>query len=235
MGEQYQVQLEQFSGPLHLLLELIQQQKLDITQVSLSAVAEQFLAYVQPGHGQLDPEVAADFLVVAAKLMLIKSRALLPEFTEQTEEEASELERQLKLYREFQLASEKLEAMVAQRRFSYPRQLPTRSLVPRFSPPPNIAPAGLAASFASLVAGLKAIVRLPLKAMQRVQTVAERLQQLVLLVAERTKLTFSQMLGDPGSRVERVLSFLALLEMVKQSAVQVQQAEHYGEIHISRT
>ena len=231
---EYQVQLEQFNGPLHLLLELIQEQKLDIAQVSLAAVAEQFLAYVQPGHAELDPEVAADFLVVAAKLMLIKSRALLPEFIQQTEEEASELEQQLKLYREFVAASERLAAMIARRQFSYARQLPTRMLVPRFAPPPNVALSGLAVAFRALAAGLQAIVSLPQRAMQRVQTVAERLQQLVALVAERSKLTFSQMLGDPGSRVERVLSFLALLEMVKQSAVEVRQAEHYGEIHISR-
>jgi segregation and condensation protein A len=230
---EYKVELEQFSGPLHLLLELIQERKLDITQVSLAEVAEQFLTYVQQQAG-MDPEVAADFLVVASRLMLIKSRALLPEFSAQTEEEANELEQQLKLYREFVAASQVLEQMIASRQFTYGRQLPTRLLEPRFSPPAALSAAGLATAYAAVVAGLQAFIRLPQRAMQRMQTVAERLQQLIVLVAERAKMTFTSLLGNPASRIERVLNFLALLEMVKQSAVQVQQVEHHGEIHISR-
>jgi Lrp/AsnC family transcriptional regulator for asnA, asnC and gidA len=62
----------------------------------------------------------------------------------------------------------------------------------------------------------------------------KKMEQLIVLVAERAKMTFTSLLGNPASRIERVLNFLALLEMVKQSAVQVQQVEHHGEIHISR-
>ena len=230
---EYQVKLEQFSGPLQLLLELIQERKLDITQVSLAAVAEQFVQYVQ-AQEHVDPEVAADFLVVAARLMLIKSRALLPEFSAQTEEEASELEQQLKLYREFVRASLVLEDIIASRHFTYGRQLPTKMLEPRFAPPTGLTATILARSYSAMLAGLQAFFILPKGALRRVQTVADRLQQLLKMVAERSSLTFSQLLGDPASRVERVLNFLALLEMIKQSAVQVQQHEHHGEIHISR-
>lgn len=234
MAAEYTVRLEQFEGPLHLLLELIGARQLDITQLSLAAVAEQFWQTVQAA-GELDPEVAADFLVVASKLVLIKSRTLLPEFSAAVEEEASELERQLKLYREFVEASKLLGQMALAGRFTYPRRLSVAALTPTFSPPPAVQPSILAAAFVRLRQGLEPALRLPRQVMERVKTVAERLRELLALVSRRAELTFSQLTGSRVSRTERIISFLALLELVKRAAVEAQQLEHFGEISIVRT
>lgn len=233
MAAEYTVRLEQFEGPLHLLLELIGARQLDITQLSLAAVAEQFWQTVQDA-GELDPEVAADFLVVASKLVLIKSRTLLPEFSAEVEEEASELERQLKLYREFVQASEKLKEMALAGCFTYPRRLSVASLTPRFSPPPGVETSTLASAFARLRQSLEPAMRLPKQVMERVKTVAERLRELMALVSRRVEVTFSQLTGSRGSQTERIISFLALLELVKRAAVEAQQLEHFGEISIVR-
>lgn len=227
----YEVKLEQFTGPLHLLLELIQERKLDITTVSIAQVAEQFLNYLQT-QPAIDPEVAADFLVVAAKLMLIKSRALLPEFSAQAEEEASDLERQLKLYREFVEASKILEQIIKQGKFTYPRPANVRLWQPRFSPPVNIQASWLQHAFEQSQRQIRAFLAIPKKVMIKVKTVAERFSELLKLITKRSQLTFSQLLNNRQSRIERVLNFLALLELVKQAVVEVKQHEHHGEILI---
>src|SRR3989338_3373250 len=90
------VKVEQFEGPLTLLLELIDDQKLDITQVSLATVADQYLAYIH-AQPKWDPDELADFLVVAAKLLLIKSKVLLPNLDLGEEEDTLALEQQLKM------------------------------------------------------------------------------------------------------------------------------------------
>lgn len=229
----YEVKLEQFTGPLHLLLELIQERKLDITTVSIAEVAEQFLKYLQ-NQPVIDPEVAADFLVVAAKLMLIKSRALLPEFNAQAEEEASDLERQLKLYREFVEASKVLEQIIKQENFTYPRPANVRLWQPCFSPPANFQAIWLQKAFMQTQRQIQAFLTIPKKVMVKVKTVAERFSELLKLIKTRSQLTFSQLLNNRQSRIERVLNFLALLELVKQAVVEVKQHEHHGEILIKQ-
>src|SRR3990167_7246611 len=112
------IKLEQFEGPLDLLLTLIEEQKIDITQVSLSQVTEQFLQYVSTARG-MHPEELADFLVVAAKLLFIKSKTLLPSL--HIEEEDGDLEKQLKMYKLYYDASQRIQAMLAQRRYSFSR------------------------------------------------------------------------------------------------------------------
>ena len=99
----YEVKLEQFSGPLDKLLELIEARKLEVTTVSLAEVTEDFLAFLKQEGGEIHPGILADFLVVAAKLVLIKSKMLLPDLTLTEEEEGDikDLEARLLIYREF--------------------------------------------------------------------------------------------------------------------------------------
>jgi len=104
-----QIQIEKFSGPLDLLLKIVEQEDLDITQISLAKIADEYLRYLEkPGH--IDPEDMADFLLVAAKLLVIKSRALLPNLAPEEEQEISELEAQLRMYKEFVEAARALGA-----------------------------------------------------------------------------------------------------------------------------
>src|SRR5262245_24863161 len=105
----YEVRLEQYSGPLDKLLELIEEKKLEPTQVSLAAVTADFISYVEKLEQEkdVDPGVLADFVVVAARLLVIKSKVLLPglELTEEEKVDIADLENRLKIYQEFKLAS----------------------------------------------------------------------------------------------------------------------------------
>src|SRR5664280_991792 len=98
----YQIKTEQFEGPMDLLLQMTEEQKLDITRVSLAKTAYQYLQYIANTQN-ITLEHLADFLSVASRLILIKSKALLPmlEFTEEEEEEIKDLEYQLAQYKKF--------------------------------------------------------------------------------------------------------------------------------------
>ena len=114
--ETYKVQLESWQGPLDLLLQLIESQEMDITKVSLATVADQFIAYMN-ANPNLKLEETADFLVVAAKLIYIKSKALLP--TLEIEDEGIDLEKQLKMYKEYLEASKKIQKILHKKKFCF--------------------------------------------------------------------------------------------------------------------
>ena len=102
----YTIKIQKFEGPLDLLLQLIEQEELDITEISLAHITEQYLEYLATIE-ELYPDELADFLVVATKLLLIKSHMLLPELTLEDEDEES-LTRQLQLYKKYVEAARRL-------------------------------------------------------------------------------------------------------------------------------
>src|SRR3989338_9742197 len=114
----YAVKFEQFEGPLDLLLSMIEGEKLDITKVALSKIAEDYLKIVQ--GATLPAEEVADFLLVASKLLLIKSQALFPNLA--VEDEGPALESQLRLLKLYHDASKNIEAMIKKQNFVYFRQ-----------------------------------------------------------------------------------------------------------------
>ena len=111
----YKIKLEQFEGPLDLLLQLIEKEDLNINQISLARIADEYINYVN-SRKNIPLDELSDFLLVASKLLYIKSKSLLPylEWNE-AEDEAIELEEQLKLYREFLDASQKVESLIKQK------------------------------------------------------------------------------------------------------------------------
>src|SRR3990167_8461875 len=102
--------IEKFEGPLGLLLQLIEKEEMDITEIYLAKIADQYIDYIRNSKS-IEPEEMADFLVVAAKLFLIKSRALLPFLQGEVEQEIQDFENQLKMYKEFLEAAKKVHAI----------------------------------------------------------------------------------------------------------------------------
>ncbi len=227
----YEVALDQFSGPLQLLLELIEGEKLPITEVSLGKVTEDYLAYVNT-H-EVPAEELADFLVVATRLLLIKSRAILPQAVAE-EEDAGNLTEQLRMYKRFVDAAEKLEAIYLSASVLFPRE---RSVVPRrreFLPPPSVTPASLREAFRSLRKRLEPFFALKQTSLERVVSVQERMRQLRDAFVERSNMMFHDMIGAASSKVEIVVSFLALLELMKQRVLTAVQGESFAQIAIRR-
>lgn len=227
----FEIQHDKFSGPLQLLLELIEQEKLPITDVSLARVTEDFLRHVDDNDVQTDE--LADFLVVATRLLLIKSRAILPDaMPAEAEEEAGDLAGQLRMYKRFVEAS-----TVVESRFDAGAILFARDRVPvvretGFSPPPSATPAALAESMRALLKRLAPFFALKQTTLERVASVQERMEQLRGAVLERARMAFHEIVGPASSRVDVVVSFLALLELMKQRVVRASQGDTFHEIVI---
>ena len=221
-----------FVGPLALLLELIESKQLPITMVSLAEVADQYLERMRLLTG-MNSEILADFLVTAARLLLIKSRALLPRPSEepQAEDDAEDLERRLLEYRIFRDAAEGLRELEESGRRSYPRQAPT---TPLQSPDPPLAPIRPEELRAALVRMLKAMDPNPEPVAVRAQiSVKERIEQLVALLSARGRATFSEV---SGATVESIVAtFLAILELLRRGLLRAQQDVAFEEISISLT
>ena len=226
--------VEHFEGPLDLLLQLVEKEDLDISTISLAAVAEQFVAHVKETPN-LPLEDVADFLVVAAKLMYLKSKLLLPSLMDQELEEGPSLEEQLRRYRAFIAASKELNRMWnadAQAFQRVPRPIRRRDVM--FAPPDGVTLTLLNGVIQRIVSKIEPLIRLPNAAIERVISIQEKLNHLLRRVREIFKTTFHSFVGTNASRGDVIVSFLALLELTKQRFVSVAQDELFQDIMIEK-
>ena len=227
----YSIKLQQFEGPLDLLLQLIEQKQLDISQVSLSTVTEQYMSMLRQVQ-EINPEELADFLVVAAKLLLIKSRLLIP--TLQTEEEETDLEQQLKIYREFYEASKLLHKMILKRRFLFSRERPAIAIEPVFNPPATLTRDRLRELFMDVLQQIEPVVALPKQLAFRTVSIQEKIESLRQHIYTQATINFRSLLSTSKDKTEVIVTFLALLELVKQRIVAVVQKNTFSDIEIRR-
>jgi segregation and condensation protein A len=234
------VQLEIFEGPLDLLLYLVKKEEVDIHEVNLTKIATQFIEYVQLMK-ELDLDIAGEFLVMAATLMYIKSRELLPknqqmEAPEDEDEEDPrwELIRQLVEYRKFKDAAAKLQERELLQEQVYAR-VPGR---PEFTAEPA-APQKPEVSIFDLVNAVSSILK---RFGQRTQTrdvfeekwtVSEKIEMIGSLLRQKSRMRFSELFEEAMHRSEIVVTFLALLELIRMKHLRVTQEEAFAEIEIS--
>lgn len=229
--EGYTVQLDEYSGPLDLLLQLIEEQQMDITKVSLAAVADQFIVYMQQMQN-LNPEEVADFLVVVAKLLYIKSKALLP--TIDLEDDGIDLEKQLRLYKEFVAASKKIHALVTDGKYNYVREKYPEELKQGFHPPEGLTAPQLGLLFAKVLKRLEPIFVLPKRVIEKTVNIHEKIQHIKDIILREASISFARVISDAGSKTEKIVSFLAMLELVKQRMISVEQEKLFDDIIIKR-
>ncbi len=232
------IKLEKFEGPLSLLLKLIEKEKLDITEVSLAKIADQYINYVH--HNEIRVEEMADFLVIAARLLFIKSKALLPFLLPEEEEEVDDLEQQLKMYKEFVEASEVIKKMIGKRKFMFARDINKggKRLVAGisnvFSPPKNITSKDLCAIFNEILERLRPSEKLKEKKIEDNVSIEDKISHIQDMLLNRFKLTFSRVLERANSKTEVIVSFLAILELMRQRQIVLNQDKLFGEIVIKR-
>jgi segregation and condensation protein A len=230
----YRFQLEQFEGPLDVLLGLIEKEKLDITQVSLAQITDQFLEYIDQNEN-INLEQLSAFLSVATRLILIKSRALLPilTFTEEEEESIQDLEEHLRLYQLFREQAKKLEEMIALNNRSYTREsfLGLKSI---FYPPKEIDADDLKDSLMGIIGSLEPIVSLPERELKTIISLEERMLEFKSALTERVVSSFHELLGSTSERLDVIISFLALLELVKQRYLSARQSRVASNIELTR-
>lgn len=218
----------QFSGPLDLLLNLIEEQELDINDIALSQVTEQYLRYLDSMETK-KPEELADFLVMAARLLLLKSKKLLPVFEE--EEEGPSLAEQLRLYQLFAAAAKRLNKRWADKFKSSFRFEPPRRPA-EFAPPKNFTLENLHESMVKLLQRIKPLEPLPQARIDRTISLKEKIAEIRQLLTANGSASFSQALRHSQNKTEIIIGFLALLELVKQRSVTLKQRGAFNEILI---
>ncbi len=228
----YKVKIEQFEGPLDLLLQLIEHDKLDITELSLAEVADDYLKYVNTSPS-IRPEELADFLVVAAKLILLKSKQLMPNLILE-DEEGLDLETQLKMYREFVEASKKIHKMIRTGRWAYGRERSPLGEVVGFFPPKDIEVGELESMYQRVLKRLEPFIALPKEALQKTVSIAEKIDQIRSMITRQAKSKFSEVLKSAKNKTEVIVSFLALLELTKQHIVETSQEKLFEDITIEK-
>jgi segregation and condensation protein A len=229
---QLELHLDTFDGPLELLLLLIEQHRLPITQVSLAQVADQYLAQVH-ALPQLDPDLLADFLSIAGKLLLLKSRALLltEEPDAEAEEVASDLADRLVTYRVFRAAAEYLRDLEQHGQRTYPSlREPLASLGP--GPLSPLEPVALLNVWRRFIEqDSRGSERLDVPLLVRA-TVEERRATILDAMREQPMLSFRTLAGDTADLV--IATFLAVLELFRRGLVHLEQRSLFGDLLLLR-
>lgn len=230
----FNFELEKFSGPLDLLLQLIEQEELDVSQVSLAKVTDQYLAYLD-ASADLPANELADFLVVATKLLVIKSKILLPQMADDEEDSAEQLEAQLRMYKEYLEASKNIEALITGTKRTFAKERLPIDFRPKFSPPMNLGANDLNLIFEEIIKRLDYISSLPEKIMERVVSLKEMVGNIRQKLGDVKKIGFKQLLNEANSKSEVVVCFMALLELIKSGEAVVNQKGIFDEIEIEKT
>ena len=225
----FMVKQEVFEGPLEVLLNLVEQRKLHINDIGLSKVTDDFLNYAK-SFTDFPIAEAAQFAYIASTLLLIKSKALLPQLSLSREEEESieDLQSRLKLLQRFRALS-----VYVRRRFGEsPMYLPLeRKVIPIFAPPKEMTPSLLLQMVRSVLSAIPKPETLAKVAIKKVISLEHMIESLKERVTTALRMSFKEFSGvHKGERVNIIVGFLAMLELVKDGLIQATQDERHGDI-----
>jgi len=231
----YQITLPVFEGPYDLLLQLIEREKLDISSVSLARVTDQFLAHLSEVE-QLQPAELADFLTVGSRLVLIKSRLLLPRppaaGDEEEEDPGEALARQLREYKRFKEAAAQLRTIEESDHRTFWRDAPPPELGRRLS----LEELDISGLLQAAMAALGALPPPPPVPAGVVVPFTLTIQDQIGLIREATaggrSVTFQSLVRGATYRLEIIVTLLAVLELIKRRQIAVAQSALFGEIEL---
>lgn len=236
----YELSVEQYKGPLDKLLELIEGKKMEVTRFSLVAVTGEFLTYIEElkkkekeDERGATSQLLADFLVIASRLLLIKSKALLPALplSEEEEGEIFDLETRLKIYQEIKNSQLLIRNNWSVLPNMWSREfLMTREAV--FYPPAGIKADDLKSSIMKLVGELEKIFKPVATLRKEIINLKAKIEEIISRLTE-VPLKFNDISGGRG-RNELVALFLAVLHLIKEQLVDVEQESRFGEILIAK-
>jgi segregation and condensation protein A len=232
MSLEYQIKLEQFEGPLELLLDLIEKRKLFINEISLAQIADDYVAHLK-NFEKLPVDFVSNFLMVASTLILIKSKSLLPtlSLTPEETQDIAELEARLKEYqriRELSLHVKKLFGA----NMLFPKGQ-TRQRETLFVPSAEIDTPSIFVSIRDVIARFPKKVALPKVIVKKVISIDEMMSRLTDRITSNLKMSFREFAGvGKEEKVNVIVSFLAMLELVKQGVLAVTQNSHGDDIHM---
>lgn len=236
MGEDvsFRVKTNHFEGPLDLLLALIEKRKLHISEISLARIADDYLEYIEQME-EFPVRDTAHFLVVASTLVLIKSRSLLPtlSLTEEEEETIGDLEIRLKTYQYIRSLGKHIHGRFGER-VLFAREIP-RTFEPVFTPTQEITQESLLQAIQSVIQHLPRAETIPQVVVRKAVSLEEMMENLSERISRALSLSFKEFshMGK-GEKVDVVIGFLAILELVKRGLIDVSQEEQFGDIQMER-
>ena len=227
----FKIKTEVFEGPLDLLLSLIEKRKLFINDIALSKVADDYIAYLQSLE-KFPIADSADFLVIASTLLLIKSRSLLPNLnlTEDEQKDIGDLEKRLKIY-------QRIKELSIHIKNNFGKDIiftaEPRKAIPVFSPDQTMTKENILNAILSVIKALPKIENIPKAVVKKVMSLEEMISNLTERIQSGIRLSFREFAKvGKEERVNVIISFLAMLELIKQGVVNVRQNNQFEDIEI---
>ena len=242
--EQYKIKQGTFEGPLELLLSLIEQKKLFVNEVSLAEVTNDYISYIKSLSDVPSEKHIADvsyFILISATLILIKSKSLLPNLslTDDETEKITDLETRLKLYKIIKNASIEISNNFGTKIIFMPNERIWSE--PIFSPDPTITPLNISSSILEVVAHLpKKAEKIPEVEVKKIINIDEIINSLTDRIQNAMNLSFKEFTRASGAgnqeeaKVHIIISFLAMLELVREGIIDVIQNSSFGDIEINK-
>lgn len=228
----FRIQTEVFEGPLELLLQLIEKRKLFINDVSLAQVTDDFIDHVKAVE-QFPMKQAAQFILIASTLLLLKSKSLLPTLNLTSEEEGSieDLEQRLKTYKYFQELSHGIDVLFGTT-IIFPKNQ-TKIIDPIFSPQKEFTPSLAFESISNVIHHLPKKKSIPQISVKRVVSLEDTIQSLTDRMQKTLRMSFREFAQhEKAEKIDVIIGFLALLQLVKEGVIIVNQTEHFNDIYM---
>jgi len=228
----FRIQTEVFEGPLELLLQLIEKRKLFINDVSLAQVTDDFIDHVKAVE-QFPMKQAAQFILVASTLLLLKSKSLLPTLSLTSEEEESieDLEQRLKTYKYFQELSRGVDALFGTT-IIFPKNQ-TKITDPIFSPQKEFTIEEALDSVTNVIHHLPKKKSVPQISVKKIVSLEHTIQSLTDRMQKTLRMSFREFAQhEKAEKIDVIVGFLALLQLVKEEVIFANQTEHFDDIHM---
>jgi segregation and condensation protein A len=229
----FNIKTEQFNGPLDLLLRLIEERNLDITEFSLSDVTNDYLEYIK--QAESNSNELADFLVIASTLILIKSKAILPtlELSPEETEEILDLQERLIIYRIFKAKAQHIYNLYQQKNYLCSHK-PFINVEVIFSPPKDINLEMIKQAFENVLdLYKKEKIVLPTKKVKILVNLKDRINNLLSIFKDKNKCNFNEISKNKEDKISTVVTFLAVLHLAKDGFITLDQSDNFGEIGIT--
>ncbi len=229
----FSIKTDSYEGPFEVLLDLIEARKLLVNDLALANITEDYIQHVRTQEA-FPVEETANFIQIAATLLLIKSKSLIPDFALSEDENADveDLKRRLAAYEKVREAARELSRI-----FGKHVMVSAGERAPEvvFAPSRDLSAHALAEALARVLAAREAVEELPEARVKPLVTIEEMMDQLAKRVQKAMTISFKDFAAGTKEKIEVIVSFLALLELVKQGAVAAEQYDQHGDIRISHT
>jgi segregation and condensation protein A len=228
----FQLKMTNFEGPLDLLLALIEKKKLHISDITLAQVTDDYIAYIRSGQN-ISIENMANFILIASTLILIKSYSLISTLTitEEEKENIEDLETRLKKYQRIKELAVYIRNLFGQQ-IIYSREI-VKNYEPVFAPTGELTPANLHSAIQTVIASLPKKESLPKITIKKVMSLEEVITNLTGRIQKAFKMRFSDYVKENRhEKVNVIVSFLGMLELVKQGIIEVKQGLHFSDIEM---